>query len=227
MGTFLEVVVPPSFSGDVIVQSQQTNVSILSLHTSVQSIIRVLIPYSQVTSTGNTIISNLPPVSSVPRYTMPEATYETLPETVLAYKRSHKIGRFDPAAPEIQERKVKEMWNEVEQRSTSQSPAPPGESLNRSSGVKAGARCRLAEDTTRRGSVAFVGPISSLPGPSGAPWIGIALDEPTGKNDGSIKGERYFQCEKNRGIFVRADRVEVGDWGELGLEEEDPDMEEI
>jgi tubulin-folding cofactor B len=55
---------------------------------------------------------------------MPEATYETLPETVLAYKKSHKIGRFDPAAPEIQERKVKEMWNEVEQRSTSQSTGP-------------------------------------------------------------------------------------------------------
>jgi len=72
-----------------------------------------------------------------------------------------------------------------------------------------------------------VGPIPSLPGLSGAPWIGIALDEPTGKNDGSVKGERYFQCEKNRGIFVRADRVEVGDWGELGLEEDDPDMEEI
>ncbi len=106
-------------------------------------------------------------------------------------------------------------------------PAPHGTSLNLPSDVKAGARCRLAEETTRRGLVAFVGPVSSLPGPSGAPWIGIALDEPTGKNDGSVKGERYFQCEKNRGIFVRVDRVEVGDWGELALEEEDPDMEEI
>jgi len=56
---------------------------------------------------------------------MPEATYETLPETVLAYKKSHKIGRFDPAAPDIQERKVQEMWNEVEQRSTSLSPGTP------------------------------------------------------------------------------------------------------
>lgn len=50
---------------------------------------------------------------------MPESKYETLSDTVLAYKKDHKIGRFDPAAPEIQERKVKEMWNEVEERSES------------------------------------------------------------------------------------------------------------
>lgn len=50
---------------------------------------------------------------------MPESKYETLPDTVLAYKKDHKIGRFDPAAPELQERKVKEMWNEVEERSKS------------------------------------------------------------------------------------------------------------
>ena len=53
------------------------------------------------------------------------------------------------------------------------------------------------------------------------------LDEPTGKNDGSVDGQIYFQCEKNRGVIVRADRVVVGDFGVLALEEEDPDMEEI
>lgn len=92
--------------------------------------------------------------------------------------------------------------------------------------IKISARCRLFEESSRRGSIAFVGPIPSLPGVSNAPWIGVTLDEPMGKNDGSVKGERYFQCEKNRGIFVRADRVEVGDFGELGLED-DPDMEEM
>ena len=53
-----------------------------------------------------------------------------------------------------------------------------------------------------------------------------------GKNDGSVAatGERYFSCGKNRGVFVRAERVEVGEWGELGLEDEDEEggeMEEI
>ena len=47
---------------------------------------------------------------------MPESKYEALPDTVRAYKKDHRIGRFDPAAPEIQERKVREMWNEVQER---------------------------------------------------------------------------------------------------------------
>ena len=50
---------------------------------------------------------------------MPDSTYEKLPETVLAYKKAHKIGRFDPAAPENQDRKVKGMWEEVDKRSMS------------------------------------------------------------------------------------------------------------
>ena len=47
-----------------------------------------------------------------------------------------------------------------------------------------------------------------------------------GKNDGSVgggdgaTGERYFSCGPNRGVFVRAGRVEAGDWPELGLDED-------
>ena len=53
---------------------------------------------------------------------MPESKYSALPDTVLAYKKHHKIGRFDPAAPELQERKVKEMWDQVERRSKAEPP---------------------------------------------------------------------------------------------------------
>lgn len=49
---------------------------------------------------------------------MPVETYSSLPSTVLAYKREHRVGRFDPAAPETQQRKVREMWDEVERRGT-------------------------------------------------------------------------------------------------------------
>ena len=72
----------------------------------------------------------------------------------------------------------------------------------------------------------FVGLIPSLPGASDGPWVGVALDEPYGKNDGSVNGERYFQCQGNHGIFVRPERIEIGDYPELGFED-DPDMEEL
>ncbi|OCL04099.1 hypothetical protein AOQ84DRAFT_301552, partial [Glonium stellatum] len=87
------------------------------------------------------------------------------------------------------------------------------------------ARCQLlpARSDARRGRVAFLGPVPALPGPAG-PWVGVELDEPTGKNDGAVAGERYFQCGKNCGVFVRPERVEVGEFPPLEVGE---DMEEL
>jgi dynactin 1 len=38
-------------------------------------------------------------------------------------------------------------------------------------------------------------------------WIGLELDDDSGKNDGSVKGERYFECSPGHGMFVRPDTV--------------------
>ncbi|VDM43132.1 unnamed protein product [Toxocara canis] len=38
-------------------------------------------------------------------------------------------------------------------------------------------------------------------------WVGVVLDEPNGKNNGSVKGVKYFECEANHGMFVRASQV--------------------
>lgn len=38
-------------------------------------------------------------------------------------------------------------------------------------------------------------------------WLGLELADSTGKNDGSVKGERYFECEPCHGIFIRKEAV--------------------
>ena len=34
-------------------------------------------------------------------------------------------------------------------------------------------------------------------------WIGVVLDNATGKNDGAVHGHRYFECQPGHGMFVR------------------------
>ena len=36
---------------------------------------------------------------------------------------------------------------------------------------------------------------------------GVHLDAPVGKNNGSVGGVLYFQCESRRGIFSRLHRL--------------------
>lgn len=49
---------------------------------------------------------------------MPEDEYENRSDSVLAWKRAQKLGRFDPNAPSIEEQKVKALEREVEERGT-------------------------------------------------------------------------------------------------------------
>jgi dynactin complex subunit len=41
----------------------------------------------------------------------------------------------------------------------------------------------------------------------GGVWVGVELDAPTGKNDGTVQGIQYFQSRPKHGIFVRADKL--------------------
>nr|XP_015798996.2 CAP-Gly domain-containing linker protein 1 isoform X1 [Nothobranchius furzeri] len=62
---------------------------------------------------------------------------------------------------------------------------------------------RIWVNGNKPGYVQFVGGTQFAPGQ----WAGIVLDEPIGKNDGSVAGVRYFQCEDGRGIFTRPSKL--------------------
>ena len=57
----------------------------------------------------------------------------------------------------------------------------------------------------RKGIVRFVGQTYFAPGD----WVGVELDDDTGKNDGSVQGERYFDCAMGHGMFVRPATIAI------------------
>ncbi|ESP02457.1 hypothetical protein LOTGIDRAFT_224824 [Lottia gigantea] len=56
---------------------------------------------------------------------------------------------------------------------------------------------------TKTGTLQYCGPTEFASGV----WAGIELDEPVGKNDGSIGGISYFKCPQNHGIFAPINKI--------------------
>uniref|UniRef100_A0A1L8E5I6 Putative cytoskeleton-associated protein n=1 Tax=Nyssomyia neivai TaxID=330878 RepID=A0A1L8E5I6_9DIPT len=56
---------------------------------------------------------------------------------------------------------------------------------------------------SRPGVLKYIGETSFAPGN----WCGVELDDPTGKNNGSVDGIRYFECADKYGIFVPLAKV--------------------
>lgn len=55
----------------------------------------------------------------------------------------------------------------------------------------------------KTGRIRYIGPTEFASGV----WIGVELDTPSGKNDGSVSGQRYFACKPRYGSFVKPEKV--------------------
>jgi len=131
-------------------------------------------------------------ISQVDKWDMSTEEYESRRDTVLTYKKQHKMGRFAPTSENADK------------------SSPDVEEVKKSYPV--GSRCEVDVGDAglkKRGAVRFAG-ATKFGG--GGVWIGIEYDEPLGKNDGSVQGERYFSCRPSYGAFVRPDKISIGEY---------------
>lgn len=146
-------------------------------------------------------------VSKVEKFEISADEYAKRADSVRAFKERNKLGRFKELTPEEQQQQ------EEEKKMKEQQEKEKAESM------KVGDRCEVhvPGQPTRRGCVQYIGTTDFKPGY----WIGIQYDEPVGKNNGSVKGRQYFQCPDKHGGFVKPENVEVGDFPEEGLDDDD------
>lgn len=143
--------------------------------------------------------------SLVKKYVMTEEEYDKRENTFRAYKK--KMQAADPT------------WKPFPNRPSAAAPRPPKaetegpvESFDEvKARVKVGDRCQV-QPGGRRGQVQYIGLVPEVDEKS--VWIGVKYDEPVGKNDGSVKGQRYFTAPAGHGAFVRPALVVVGDFPE-------------
>lgn len=141
--------------------------------------------------------------SGKPIYKLDEATYNEMPHTVKKWKKQQRLGRYDPA------------YKAKEEMITRQNAA-------KAATLHVGDRCKITKAGLERiGTIKYVGKIPEINDKD--TWVGVELDEPLGKNDGSIKGKRYFTCGNKYGSFVRPLAIKVGDFHHEQEESESDD----
>jgi tubulin-folding cofactor B len=134
-------------------------------------------------------------VSSVEKYTISEEDYDKRDDTFRKWKQKNL-----PQYSSKENKEKKEMELAKEQKIHAEVIK----------NIKIGDRCELNNELKSRGEVKYVGKTAFDTGY----WVGVKLDEPVGKHNGTVKGKKYFECPEGYGVFVRPDMVNVGDYPE-------------
>ncbi len=170
----------------------------------------------------NSVAANggLDDVSQVKKYEMSEEEYSKRKNTYRAWKLEQIAKDPNWVAPWLK-REQEEKRRKKAAAAASNAPIEPLDVVL--SKYSVGARCECTPGA-RRGEIKYVGYVGEAPAAPSTPengeekaplqqvWIGVAFDEPLGKNDGSAKGKRYFTCAKNYGAFLKPEFVKVGDF---------------
>jgi len=156
-------------------------------------------------------------VSLVKKYEITDDDYNKREDNFRKWKANKKA--LDPTwtmAKEVKMNQDKKMMekdpNFVPEPFVAKAPIEDDEHLaDVAAKIKVGDRCEVTVGG-KRGVIQYVGKIAQIaPG-----WfVGVQYDEPVGKNDGSLKGKRYFQCPPKYGGFLRPDKLSVGDYPEI------------
>uniref|UniRef100_A0A8C3SQ75 CAP-Gly domain-containing protein n=1 Tax=Chelydra serpentina TaxID=8475 RepID=A0A8C3SQ75_CHESE len=131
-------------------------------------------------------------VSRVEKYEMSATDYEKRPDSVRSFLKRSKVGKFNEE--EMLKKEAEQEQKLAEEKALAEA-------------ISVGARCEVRVSGTE-----------FKPGY----WIGIKYDEPLGKNDGSVGGKQYFECQPKYGAFMKPQYVTVGDFPEedYGLDDE-------
>ncbi|CAG8506144.1 2088_t:CDS:2 [Acaulospora morrowiae] len=137
-------------------------------------------------------------------------------DTLLKYQNLNLT--LEPQSPTpIKKDIAKPIKEEFPQRNLRKSEKPLRNRIFRPEDLKLNTKIKIFDQC---GVIRFIGPTSFATGK----WVGIELDSPLGKNDGSVNGKRYFVCKENHGIFARASKITeiIDDRGETDEETRNP-----
>ncbi|XP_076261045.1 kinesin heavy chain 73 isoform X3 [Rhynchophorus ferrugineus] len=96
--------------------------------------------------------------------------------------------------PTLEESRVSSCGSRIDLNKISDIPVPEWVAIGESV---------LIRPYNSSGVIAYIGETEFAAGT----WIGVELDAPKGKNDGSVSGVKYFTCKPKHGMFVRADKL--------------------